>query len=171
MTLPAAEEWHPAVGYEEEIEVSTFGRIRQRSTRKIVRGWKHHCGYVVIDMVKNGKRRKEYVHRLVAQTFLGPARSRNVNHKDGKPANNHVCNLEYLTQADNIRHAYRLGLNGRAKLNGAKARQILELRATMKYKDIAAMFGVSVSTIEDVFHKGRWKHAMEEPNGNDQGSK
>ena len=53
-----------------------------------------------------------YVHRVVADAFLGPPLSEEawqVNHKDGNPGNNHVANLEYVTASENQRHSYATG--------------------------------------------------------------
>ena len=53
-----------------------------------------------------------YVHRLVAETFIGKIKKGyNVNHKDGIKANNCVSNLEIVTLKENSLHAYKTGLS------------------------------------------------------------
>ena len=52
------------------------------------------------------------LHRVVAHAFLGPAPSVDawqIHHKDGNPGNNHVMNLEYVMQSQNIGHSYARG--------------------------------------------------------------
>ena len=55
--------------------------------------------------------RKKYVikvHRLVATRYIpAPAPSFTVNHKDGNKLNNDVNNLEWLSNADNLKHSWR----------------------------------------------------------------
>lgn len=60
---------------------------------------------------KTGKNVTYYIHDLVTREVLGPKpKGMTVNHIDGDKLNNHPDNLEYVTQAENIRHMYRLGL-------------------------------------------------------------
>ena len=62
-------------------------------------------------LYKNGKEKLFRVHRLVAMAFLpNPNNLPQVNHKDGNKQNNSVDNLEWCEQSDNMKHAYKNGL-------------------------------------------------------------
>lgn len=75
-------------------------------------------GYFRIVLCKNKTRKKYFVHRLVAQTFiLNPENKPEVNHKNGIKYDNRVQNLEWVTRKENEIHAYK---NGLANSNGAK---------------------------------------------------
>jgi len=66
------------------------------------------AGYKVIQF-----RGKEYtIHRLVATAFCHkPSEDLVVNHKDGNKLNNSCTNLEWITHAENARHASATGLH------------------------------------------------------------
>jgi hypothetical protein len=52
-----------------------------------------------------------YIHRLVAQTYLpNPENKATVNHMDGDKYNNMLCNLEWATASENMKHACDTGL-------------------------------------------------------------
>lgn len=55
-------------------------------------------GYLRIELNYDGIKRKELIHRLVAEAFIpNPNNYPIVNHKDENPANNRVDNLEWCT--------------------------------------------------------------------------
>ena len=59
----------------------------------------------------DGHRPSQLVHRMVAETWIpNPNNYTQVNHINGDKDDNSVENLEWVTQSQNIRHAYRTGL-------------------------------------------------------------
>lgn len=84
--------------------VSTEGRIRKNSNRKILTPSKKENGYLHINLfTRDGRRKKEFVHRLVALTFIeNPNNLPQVNHIDRVRDNNCVSNLEWVTSAENV---------------------------------------------------------------------
>ena len=67
---------------------------------------------------KAGRPKKMYVHRLVAEAFLlRPLECTIVNHINNNHADNRVTNLEWVTQQENVQHAYENGHNTRKRKN------------------------------------------------------
>lgn len=104
-------------GYEGLYKVSDLGnvvRVHKGSKEDTLR--KLHIarnGYVYIDLYKRNKRKKFYVHQLVAKTFLNNELNKEqVNHIDGNKLNNKLSNLEWATRSENMKHAYDNGLCG-----------------------------------------------------------
>lgn len=66
--------------------------------------------YLCINLEKYGSttRKKMYVHRLVAQTFLWDIEWKVVHHKDTDRANNNVINLEITTQSKNMKYKFEI---------------------------------------------------------------
>lgn len=88
--------------------VSNFGRVKSTVRNKgILTPYAAGRGYLRIKILNRFK----YIHRLVAECFLdNPLNKIQVNHKDGNKTNNHVNNLEWATQEENMSHAHETGL-------------------------------------------------------------
>ena len=67
-------------------------------------------GYLYVSLWRWNRSTSITVHRLVAETYIpNPERKPVVNHIDANRANPHRDNLEWVTQSENVQHAYRLG--------------------------------------------------------------
>lgn len=118
-------EWRSVKGYEGLYEVCDHGLVRSvdRKTTgnrsrmifgKVLRAGVNSRGYLVVSLCKDGKPKMMRVHRLVAEAFIPNNNGHPcINHKDGNPQNNHVSNLEWCTQKENVQHAYDTGLRKR----------------------------------------------------------
>lgn len=123
--------WKDIPGYESIYQASNLGRIRTAPGKTTVtykhgvrkwrtrilkgRGENPTTGRRV-SLWKDGIPKDWLVARLIGVTFLGsPDDGMTINHKDGNRINNKVENLEWLSLADNIKHAFRTGLMSTAK--------------------------------------------------------
>ena len=99
--------------------ISKQGRVLRMSDWKDVIPTKGpRALYYGVTIVPDGgtKSITVFLHRLLAirfvknRTGITDVGQLQVNHIDGNKLNNDVSNLEWVTQADNIRHAYKTGL-------------------------------------------------------------
>lgn len=91
--------------------ITKCGKIYSHLTNRWMKLPLNKSGYQTVDLRNNGKRIHGIVSRLVAQTFIhNPEFKPQVNHIDGNKLNNHVDNLEWVTQQENTNHAESNGL-------------------------------------------------------------
>lgn len=115
--------WKSVKDYEGLYEVSNTGKIKSVTRkRKFGKGYRifegkelklqnDKDGYKKISLHNNVKRKRFFVHRLVAIAFINNQEGKPViNHKDGNKQNNHVDNLEWVTNSENDIHAFKTGL-------------------------------------------------------------
>lgn len=93
--------------------VSSWGRVRNDHTGRILKPGTNPDGYSTVVLARDGQQpTPKKIHRLVAIAFFdNKDLSLQVNHDNGVKDFNHVSNLEWNTQSENQRHAYRNGLN------------------------------------------------------------
>lgn len=98
--------WVDIKGYEGLYQISNKGRVKApakksgflRRKEKILSGFVKDNDYLCIDLHKDNKCKKFYIHRLVALHFLdNPENYPCINHKDYNKKNNCVENLEWCS--------------------------------------------------------------------------
>ena len=95
------EEWKIIHDYE-NYEVSNFGNVRNKKTKKILVPWTTKNGYLQIALCKNCKKLNHYIHRLVAQHFIiNEEEKKEIDHKDRNKQNNHFNNLIWCSRSEN----------------------------------------------------------------------
>ena len=105
-------------------KVNKNGQVLSIGKNKILSPKVSHDDYLRIQLWRDGKCEYVAIHILVAETFLDkPDYAEVVNHKDGNKQNNIVDNLEWVTQSENIKHAFRTGLSHR-QINGKLSKKI-----------------------------------------------
>lgn len=112
-------------------EVSNLGTVKNIKTGKILKVSTNNSGYKLVCLSNNNIRQTGYIHRLVAEAFIGTnldTRICVVNHIDGDKNNNTVGNLEWATYTENAYH-------GKARLK-VKAKEVTELLELLEQMDL-----------------------------------
>lgn len=145
-------------------EAHTDGRIRRNGGMK-----RPNCrnelspvirpnGYAVVNLyAEDGRVKQVQVHRLVLAAHVGPLPAgHEVNHRNGRRADNRLVNLEYVTRSENQRHALRTGLarvrhgeeTSGCRLTSSQITEMRRLRADgWRQKALAQRFGCSQSNV------------------------
>lgn len=139
-------------------EISSTGKIRSKDwitklnnvliKGKILRTGINRNGYEYFKITANGKKKTFKMHRVIGEHFLpNPENKPEINHKDFNKVNNNVDNLEWVTPAENMEHAWE---NGRVPKIKLRQKDILFIRENFQemgvYK-LMEMFKTGRSTI------------------------
>lgn len=142
-------EFRPMYGYELRYLINPKGEIKRTARtlitsngsltslkeKMIVTRTDKRSGYIVAKITKpNGESGTQYVHRLVAQTFLpNPENKLFVNHLNGIKTDCNLSNLEWVTHSENQKHAIRMNL---CKLPVAKTVPVINICTGQRFNSI-----------------------------------
>lgn len=107
--------------------VSNFGRVKNNKTNYIRKNDRTGNYERVGLKCNDGKNHNKRIHRLVLETF-DPRIDMDkmvVNHKDGNKFNNHLDNLEWTTQSENVHMTW---VRGRKRYNGKNNNNDIEYK-------------------------------------------
>lgn len=144
-----------------DYDVSNQGRVRHGS--RILSGSVHSDNYILATL--HGKQIP--VHRLVAEAFIPNYEKKpEVNHIDGNKMNNAVDNLEWVTRAENQKHAVDNGLQPKpaktyqGKFTAEQREEIKRLwdSGMFSRRQLAIKYGVSHTCVNDVIND-KYKYA------------
>lgn len=168
------ERWRAIPGYEGRYDASDHGRIRswlksgpQTGARRpqplVLTPGIETQGREQVILRISGDKYPMLVHRLILLTFVGPPPSGfECGHLNGKPRDNRLLNLQWVSRAENCAHKWRHGTvcagmrNSRSKLTDAA---VLAIRASLEGGPaLAARFGVTKENISCIRRRGTWTH-------------
>lgn len=171
------EEWRDVPNFE-GYQVSNLGKIRGidrlkqgRSGLRLTRGQEmkqmlNKKGYPEVRLRKNGTHTR-LVHKLVASAFLVKSGGcTQINHINGVKTDNSVLNLEWVTQSENQKHAYKLGLqpsragesNNKATITDKDVTKLKLLYNSGKTtKEVSEFTGVNLSIVRQIIYGQSWR--------------
>lgn len=174
------------IDYSKGYQISNFGRVKRKSGyiihRKktgslrrvkelILKPRMHTGGYTRVYL--NSK--DYYIHRLVAEFFIGIPIGMEINHKNSIRSDNRLSNIEVVTRSQNIQHSYKHGngykgqekrvvkISGEnhyfAKFTDKKVRSIrIDHKNGLSPKEIGIKYGLVKSQIDKILYYQSWKH-------------
>ncbi|CNL29804.1 NUMOD4 motif [Yersinia enterocolitica] len=162
-------------GYEGKYSITRDGRVwshprvdAKGATRKgkWLKSASGGHGYPHVSLYRNGIESKKTVHRLVAEAFIPKMDGKpDINHINGIKTDSRVENLEWVTRAENMQHAYDTGLNvlpsGElnhfAKLTKEEVISIRNVHG-LSMRELEEVYGVSRSHIWRIRNGKLWNH-------------
>lgn len=159
------EKWKQIEGFR-SYYISESGKVRTKDYNHTGKGkllvtFKNCYGYLAVNLMQDGQRRRQLVHRLVAMAFKKSTwfPMATVNHMDLNKENNHYSNLEWVTVAENLKHGHRNGAveyaSGEDHYRAILSKiEIIEIKFLLgmgeKGRDIASKFKVSEKYISAI---------------------
>ena len=127
------EQWRPLEAFEDTYSVSSLGKVKRRSTGRILAPYPDASGYPVVKPSQCSVRKSLKVHSLVAKAFLGPRpQGKVVHHVDGNKWNAAASNLMYVSPKENTRLAIKDGLRLARPKPLLSKKEVLKIRTLGK---------------------------------------
>jgi len=184
--LESFEQWRGIMGYP-GYEVSSHGRVRSFRSSKSFWGQSHpkilstffrsrEEPYERVSLRRHGRTYKHFVHRLVAEAFVGqpPSFDFEVAHLDGDATNNRSDNLKWVSHEENCKHKLEHGTYARGEdVGNSKLTEVQVAEIRRRYAEggvsqnaLASELGVSQSLVAQVVRRAVWKHVVGDSSAN-----
>lgn len=142
-----------------DFQIDEDGNIMNRKTGHIYKPTLNKQGYLIVTLPlgKYGVVKSIRVHKAVAETYIpNPDKCTTVHHLDGNKANPCVTNLKWVTAKENTHYSLVERSKSTPFFNNRKLKRedvsfIKEHKHEYSYSELAAMFGVSKTTIINAY--------------------
>jgi len=165
-------EWRDVPGFEGLYKISSDGQVKSLDrvvtksngrTQTINGRIKHPAiehGYFRFTLYKSNLDYVKYLHRLVAESFIGPCPpDYHVHHINGNKQDNSLSNLAYIAPPDHSSIHSAGELNTFCKLDAKSVARIREQYAAGRtWTDLASEYNVSYHTIRLITRRETWRH-------------
>ena len=176
------EVWKDIKGYEGHYQISNIGRVKSLARMRFGKGGclsplkerilkqkTSKSGYKSVHLRCMDYQSHPTIHRIVAEAFIdNPDNKPTVNHIDANKENNHVDNLEWITQSQNTRYAFLKGnksqkgeKNNMAKLTMEKVKEIRKFKEEndhLSQQQIADHFNLKRENVKDIINYKTWNY-------------
>jgi hypothetical protein len=148
----------PIPGYAGRYAINAFGVIKRVAHERAHKKFKlvkypekiihlyndGRTGYPIVKLTKpNGKFGSQYLHRLLAITFINqPPHKKMVNHKNGNKLDYSLENLEWVTPSENCKHAFAKSLTRIPAKNHVKVKNRCSGEIYNSLKDASKATGI-----------------------------
>lgn len=161
--LAMTTKWKIVAGFD-DYAVSTDGAVSRRGAvlkTSVTNGYKR-----VVLCGRDGARRRELVHRLVLEAFVGPCPDgMEACHANGVRGDNRLANLRWDTRKNNFADRDRHGTTARGAAHGMAKLTAVQVRAIRRKRrqgeglqKLADEYGVHHSTISNIASRRIWSH-------------
>lgn len=161
-------------GLNKEYTIDENGMVFDIENNRYKKSYINHKGYIYYTFYINGKSKLFFAHRLVLMTFnpIENMEKLQVNHIDGNKKNNNIKNLEWCTQSENQRHAFRMGLISRKGTKNSQCKlsenQVIDIANMIMdghtIKEICMKYNISKSLVSAIRNKRLWTDLLKDYN-------
>lgn len=148
LDCPCVENWE-FINEFPNYSISDHGRVWSNISNGFLKQYSMNGYHLGVGLRRNHQRYSSYIHRLVAETFIpNPNKYPIVRHLDDDPTHNHVSNLKWGTQKDNVADAMQNGIHmGCASVSVRATHSNGNIEDFVSQNEASRNLGVSVSGI------------------------
>ena len=142
------EVWRSIDGYD-NYAVSSFGRVKNVKTGKILKARNDKYGYLRVNLYEYRVMKTHRIHKLVANAFIdNPNNKQCVDHKNNDRTNNDISNLRFATYKENNQNS-KLSSNNTSGCKGIDwKKKAKKWRAQIRIDGIKSHIGL-FANLED----------------------
>lgn len=153
------------IPFEDQYEVSSEGNVRNINTKHVKSLRYDRYGYLRVTLYPSGKTYS--VHRLVGLVWMADSfvEGLEIDHLNAKRDDNHLSNLEWVTQQENvdrIKVRYR-GIGSKNVMASISEEDAFAIKYcfTETATDLALKYNTTAGVVETIRRRERWCHILD----------